>query len=92
MEHGKVLRIDADTLMKYKSEHDINKRALDLAGIIDELKTDQAVFSMKLSPEIANGLTNLMYVMFYNNTTPGDINRALVIRPNLIEFCHLKEK
>lgn len=83
LEHGKISKIDANSIKKFKSENELLSRNPEkLAAWICYLQTYQSIFTKYLSLEIANGMTNLMYATTHPNATAEEIENALVIRPD----------
>lgn len=74
----KIPKVDVNSIRKYATERAHEMSAERVAYLIDFLKTYQSIWSKRLSSEIANGMTNLIYAIMSANATTVHIENAVV--------------
>lgn len=80
LKHERILKIDANSLIKFKSEIDYYgfNSAERKVGMIDRFKTHQLILSKHLPAERYNGVMNLLYATYCPDATTAEIESALV--------------
>lgn len=76
LEHENISKIDVNSIKSYKGAEEVSTERL--ASSIDLMKICQSIFLKRLSPEIANGMTNLLYAISHPNATDEDMENAVV--------------
>lgn len=75
----KISKIDVNSIRKYTLAHsNAYLNAEHHASQIDFLKLYQSILSKRLTPEIANGMINLIYAVSFPNATTENRENAVV--------------